>query len=90
MAGSPLIAGLPELGSLPRRQIAALVGVALLNRDSGVMRGRRIVWGGRVEVRTALYMSTVVAGRGNPVLQVLLSAAARRRQVAKNVLIAAS
>jgi len=69
VACSTLIAGLPELGSLPRRQIAALVGVAPLNRDSGIMRGRRMVWGGRAEVRTALYMSTVVAVRFNPVLK---------------------
>ena len=49
-----LLAGLPELGTLNRKQIAALVGVAPLNRDSGVLRGRRTVWGGRGSVRTAL------------------------------------
>jgi transposase len=66
---STLIAGLPELGTLSRRQIAALVGVAPINRDSGTLRGRRMIWGGRARVRTALYMSTVVAVRFNPVLK---------------------
>jgi transposase len=63
-----LVAALPELGRLTRRQIAALVGVAPLNRDSGTRRGRRAVWGGRAQVRAVLYMSTVVAVRHNPVL----------------------
>ena len=64
-----LLAGLPELGTLNRKQIAALVGVAPLNRDSGVLRGRRTVWGGRGPVQTALYMATLVATRFNPVIQ---------------------
>src|SRR5216684_2923526 len=63
-----LVAALPELGTLTRRQIAALVGVAPLNRDSGTLRGRRSIWGGRAQVRAVLYMSTVVAMRHNPVL----------------------
>ncbi len=63
-----LVAELPELGSLNRRQIAALVGVAPLNRDSGQHRGRRIVWGGRGRVRAALYMATLTAARYNPVI----------------------
>ncbi len=63
---STLIAGLPELGTPSRRAIAALVGVAPVNRDSGTLRGRRTVWGGRADVRTALYMSTTVAVRFNP------------------------
>src|SRR2546425_359482 len=63
-----LLAALPELGQLTRQQIAALVGVAPLNRDSGTLRGRRTVWGGRAQVRAVLYMSTVVAVRHNPVL----------------------
>ena len=64
-----LLAELPELGTLDRKQIAALVGVAPLNRDSGVLRGRRTVWGGRGPVRTALYMATLVATRFNPVIR---------------------
>ena len=63
-----LIAKLPELGQLSRRQIAALVGVAPLNRDSGQMRGRRTIFGGRAEVRTVLYMAAISAIRCNPVL----------------------
>lgn len=63
-----LIADLPELGRLDRKQIAALVGVAPLNRDSGKMRGKRTTWGGRAKVRCALYMAALVASRCNPVL----------------------
>jgi transposase len=63
-----LIADLPELGRLDRKQIAALVGVAPLNRDSGNMRGKRTTWGGRAKVRSALYMAALVASRHNPVL----------------------
>lgn len=63
-----LIADLPELGQLDRRRIAALVGVAPLNRDSGQMRGRRTIAGGRTEVRNALYMATLSAIRWNPVI----------------------
>lgn len=64
-----LVAELPELGTLNRKQIAALVGVAPLNRDSGKMRGKRSVWGGRASVRAALYMGTLVATRFNPVIR---------------------
>ena len=64
-----LIAELPELGNCSRQQIAALVGVAPINRDSGMMRGRRMTWGGRTNVRTALYMATLVATRHNPVIR---------------------
>ena len=64
-----LLAYLPELGTLNRRQIAALVGVAPFNRDSGTLRGRRTVWGGRARVRTALYMGAMVASRFNPVIR---------------------
>jgi transposase len=63
-----LIAELPELGRLDRRKIAALVGVAPVNRDSGVARGRKTIAGGRAPVRTALYMATLVASRANPVI----------------------
>jgi transposase len=66
---STLLAELPELGTLNRKQIAALVGVAPFNRDSGKLRGKRAVWGGRSKVRTALYMSTLVATRYNTVIR---------------------
>ena len=64
-----LVAELPELGTLTRRQIAALVGVAPLARDSGKLRGTRTCWGGRANVRAALYMPTLAAVRYNPVLR---------------------
>ena len=63
------LACLPELGALDRRQIAALVGVAPFNRDSGALRGKRTVWGGRARVRTSLYMAAMVASRFNPVIR---------------------
>lgn len=64
-----LLAFLPELGTLDRRQIAALVGVAPFNRDSCTLRGKRTVWGGRAQVRAALYMGALVASRFNPVIR---------------------
>jgi len=64
-----LLACAPELGTLNRHQIAALVGVAPLNRDSGLFRGRRSVWGGRARVRSVLYMAVVCATRHNPVIR---------------------
>jgi len=64
-----ILAELPELGKLNRRQIAALVGVAPFNRDSGAMRGKRSVWGGRAPVRSVLYMATLVSTRFNPVIR---------------------
>lgn len=63
-----LIADLPELGRLDRRRLAALVGVAPINRDSGQMRGKRTIAGGRTDVRTALYMATLSAIRWNPII----------------------
>jgi transposase len=64
-----LISQLPELGDLNRKEVAALVGVAPFNRDSGTWRGRRTIWGGRATVRAVLYMSTLVATRYNPVIR---------------------
>jgi transposase len=64
-----LLVELPELGQLGRRQIAGLVGLAPINRDSGTLRGKRAVFGGRKNVRTALYMPTVSAIRHNPVIR---------------------
>lgn len=64
-----LMASLPELGSLDRRAIAALVGVAPFNRDSGVFRGRRTIWGGRAQVRHIVYMAATTATRSNPVIK---------------------
>jgi transposase len=64
-----LIGELPELGTLPRKQIAALVGVAPLARDSGTLKGKRMVWGGRAPVRAALFMAALVGTRCNPVIR---------------------
>jgi transposase len=64
-----LVGDLPELGSLNHKQIASLVGLAPFNRDSGTMRGKRAIWGGRSHVRSALYMATVAAVRCNPVIR---------------------
>jgi transposase len=80
-----LIGELPELGTLPRKQIAALVGVAPLARDSGVRKGKRLVWGGRAPVRAALFMAALVGTRCNPVIQAFyqrLRAAGKPKKVA--------
>jgi transposase len=82
---SVLLADLPELGKLSRKEVAALVGVAPLNRDSGQFRGRRTVWGGRSQVRAALYMAALVAARFNPVIRAFyqrLQAAGKPKKVA--------
>jgi transposase len=80
-----LIAEVPELGHLGRHQIAALMGVAPLNRDSGTLRGRRMIGGGRASVRRVLYMAALVAVRYNPRIAAFyarLTAAGRPKKVA--------
>ena len=80
-----LLAYLPELGTLNRKQIAALVGMAPINRDSGTMRGRRAVWGGRARVRMVLYMGALVASRYNPMIRAFyqrMLAAGKTKKVA--------
>lgn len=80
-----LLALLPELGSLPHRSIAALVGVAPYDFDSGKMRGLRCIFGGRPAVRRVLYMATLAAARFNPVIKAFrqrLSAAGKKPKVA--------
>jgi transposase len=82
---SSLIADLPELGRLDRKQIAALVGVAPLNYDSGLMRGQRHIWGGRAKLRALLFMAAQSARRFNPSIRRFydrLVAAGKPRKVA--------
>lgn len=85
VTASTLLSSLPELGTLDRRKIAALVGVAPFNRDSGRMRGQRSIWGGRANVRSVLFMAATSAVRHNPVLAALyerLIAAGKAKKVA--------
>jgi transposase len=85
MLARTLLGLVPELGQLDRHQIAALVGVAPLARDSGTFRGRRTCWGGRPAVRTVLYMAALTAARYNPVLRIFyqrLRAAGKPAKVA--------
>jgi transposase len=85
VVATTLIAELPELGRLNRKQIAALVGVAPLNCESGILRGRRIVWGGRARIRAVLWMGTLVAVQRNPVIRAFyarLVAAGKPKKVA--------
>lgn len=80
-----MIAELPELGQLNRKQIAALVGVAPFNRDSGTYKGSRAVWVGRASVRSILYMLALVASRNNSVIKAFydkLCAAGKAKKVA--------
>lgn len=82
---STLIAEVPELGKLSRREVSALVGVAPINRDSGLMRGRRTIFGGRRSVRHVLYMAALVASRHNPTIKLFydhLVAAGKPKKVA--------
>ncbi len=85
VVASTLVAALPELGTLNRKEIAALVGVAPLNRDSGTLRGRRTVWGGRSQVRAVLYMAALSSSRHNPAIKAFydrLLAAGKPKKVA--------
>jgi transposase len=80
-----LLGALPELGTLTHKQIAALVGVAPLARDSGTLRGKRLIWGGRTSVRTALFMAALCGRRWNPALKIFydrLKAAGKPTKVA--------
>ncbi len=83
-----LLAQVPELGQLSHRKIAKLVGVAPLNRDSGKMRGKRCVWGGRAAVRAVLYMGALVAKKHNPVLKNYYEGLLKRGKSKKVALVA--
>lgn len=85
IVSSTLLGELPELGTLSHKQIAALAGVAPLARDSGTLRGKRMIWGGRASVRTALFMAALCGRRWNPALKVFyarLIAAGKPKKVA--------
>ena len=69
VTATSLLADVPEIGTLNRREISALIGVCPYSRDSGKSRGRRSIWGGRASVRAVLYMAAVVATRHNPVIR---------------------
>jgi transposase len=84
-----LIAELPELGALDRRRLAALVGVAPLNRDSGAVRGRRAIAGGRTSVRNTLYMAALTASRYNPAVKAIYDRLRARGSPPKAALVAA-
>lgn len=83
-----LITELPELGKLSHKEIAALVGVAPLNRDSGTMKGKRSIWGGRGSVRTSLYMATLTAVRFNPAIKTFYQRLCNAGKLKKVALIA--
>lgn len=84
-----LLSHLPELGRLGRREIAALVGLAPFNRDSGSKRGQRMIWGGRAEVRSVLYMATLAAIRGNNAIAVFHRRMVEKGKPGKVALVAA-
>ena len=88
MFQASVLALLPELGQLRRQQIAKLVGVAPLNRDSGQSQGKRRIYGGRAEVRVALYMATLSAVRWEPVMKAHYQQLRARGKVAKVALVA--
>ncbi len=88
VTSTTLLSDLPELGRLNRKKIAALVGVAPYNFDSGAMHGKRAIWGGRAAVRTALYMATLSATRYNPVIRAHYQLLKKRGKPSKVALVA--
>jgi transposase len=85
---SKIVAMLPELGILNQREIASLVGLAPINRDSGRMRGKRTIWGGRAMVRRAFYMPVLIAIRFNPVIRDLYQRLVARGKLKKVAIVA--
>lgn len=83
-----LIIELPELGHISHKQIAALVGVAPFNHDSGDRRGNRLIWGGRAHVRAAMYMATLSAMRCNPVIQAFAERLKAKGKAMKVIMVA--
>ena len=89
VVSTTLLGGLPELGLLNGKEIAALVGVAPFNWDSGRLRGKRAIWGGRAHIRSALYMAALVATRANPVIRSLYQRLCQTGKPKKVALVAA-
>ncbi len=83
-----MLAELPELGTVSSKQLAALVGIAPLNRDSGTLRGKRTIWGGRAVVRTALYMAALAATKWNPIIKAFYHQLLARGKAKKAALVA--
>ena len=83
-----LIGELPELGQIDNKKISALVGIAPFCRDSGTMRGKRSTWGGRAQVRTALYMAALSASRHNPVIKIFYERLLMNGKCKKTALVA--
>ena len=83
-----LLAELPELGTLNRREIASLAGVAPFNQDSGTIKGKRRIWGGRTSVRHALYMAALVGTRYNPVIKAFYTRLLQKGKAKKVALVA--
>lgn len=90
VVSSVLLSSLPELGLLDRQKIAALVGVAPFNRDSGTFRGSRHIRGGRAEVRTVLYLAAMSAIRFNPVIRAFYARLLARGKAKKAAIVAAA
>lgn len=88
VTATTFLADLPEIGTLSRREISALVGVCPYSRDSGKLRGRRTIWGGRARVRAALYMAAVVASRHNPVIKAFYEKLVKAGKAKKVALVA--
>jgi transposase len=83
-----LLAELPELGRINRKEVAKLAGVAPLNCDSGKFKGKRVIWGGRASVRTVLYMATLTAVRRNAVIAATYESLVARGKEKKVALVA--
>lgn len=88
VTATTFLADLPEIGTLSRREISALVGVCPYSRDSGSFRGRRTIWGGRARVRAALYMAAIVASRHNPLIKAFYERLIRAGKAKKVALVA--
>lgn len=88
ITATALLANLPEIGSLNRKQIAALAGLAPFNRDSGTLKGKRTIWGGRTNVRKALYMPTLGAIKFNPKIRAFYLALCQSGKTKMTALIA--